>query len=937
MSYFRPASLELVIAISGGELTAHYTLTASSGTALIEQALAAQNAETGNLMVDNLLGQVSVRQFHYGLTGNQRTPSYLGFGPPQLQVTGNKTIVTISSAPFRLSLDQQYIRVAPPTGLMNGSPEDLQVKSSSAVQVLDVSGARRISISKDDTELLRPSSSVTAEAVLREPGQNWTTGLRAMGGITLPIAGGLLARLDSMFVYIVLLWSFAKAAKEWPGNQVLAVGRNAVSTIVGALVAMAVLSFCYQLIFELISDPKLRAPALAGPMGLLTGGVVLMWPAACWRVTPPDENAPDAAERTVPKNGRRLLVMAMAAVAYLIVLYFWLGINPLSWQVVPSTAGIVVLVYLLVNAVLSRSDRKGPVSLAILVGMLAAVLGATVTWPVLVYTGFRFRGDPALYVNVLGKWTYFAAAAITAIGLCVLAVRVIGVISDSRIRCPKQAPVAMAPSIGPTMAASSGPSRRIADRLKWPWFKQSARRRTSSRVGPDGTILTTAVSAADAADLSRSINKVRWRSRAACLAVTAVALVAIVPSLVAQAQVGDPHATGLVPANLTSFSSGLYHALPQLLNWLLLGLAVAVLLSISRAPDAPGEVENRRIAIRGIAIPVMMLLLYSVYSGGTWLYVPITLIGGLMILAWLVLPTKVAKAPRTHAPKEAIHLTLTARRRAEFADGQRQKLIGDSDDLREALNKDGMVGYERTFDALASAQAQLAARCDLEQQKAQVLVKEAFDHRGEPPDPKIARWGAVIGALLGFIPASVLLLATRPVPSSSGYPVLDFLGYTGWILFIWPALGWSIGYFLPYIQGSNGIEKALWVFAAAAASLPMNLLWLNGQQWATALIYYLELFSFLLVISVILCDLIPLTAAGMRLSAWTQIHNWRFLITWSTALLAAIGTAAVTFLTTAVTDLSQQTISTVTGQGSSQSQTVAGTGHGAPSAPGSGS
>ena len=67
-------------------------------------------------------------------------------------------------------------------------------------------------------------------------------------------------------------------------------------------------------------------------------------------------------------------------------------------------------------------------------------------------------------------------------------------------------------------------------------------------------------------------------------------------------------------------------------------------------------------------------------------------------------------------------------------------------------------------------------------------------------------------------------------------------------LFIWPTLGWAIGYFLPFIRGGNGIaNKALWVYAAAGASLPMNLLWLDGRDWSTAVIYYLELFAFLLI------------------------------------------------------------------------------------------
>ena len=42
----------------------------------------------------------------------------------------------------------------------------------------------------------------------------------------------------------------------------------------------------------------------------------------------------------------------------------------------------------------------------------------------------------------------------------------------------------MTASIGPTMTASSGSTRAIADGPKWPRFKQAAKRKTRSRAGP---------------------------------------------------------------------------------------------------------------------------------------------------------------------------------------------------------------------------------------------------------------------------------------------------------------------------------------------------------------------------------------------------------------------------------------------------------------------
>jgi hypothetical protein len=147
----------------------------------------------------------------------------------------------------------------------------------------------------------------------------------------------------------------------------------------------------------------------------------------------------------------------------------------------------------------------------------------------------------------------------------------------------------------------------------------------------------------------------------------------------------------------------------------------------------------------------------------------------------------------------------------------------------------------------------------------------------------------------------------------SRYPVLDFLGNTAWTLFLWPGLGWFVGYFLPLLRGKNGAEKALWVFiAGVGATLPMHALWYDGRDWAQALIWDLEFFSFTLVAAVILCDFRALRAAGMRAADWVNVHNWRFVITWSTALLAAVGTVAVTFLSTAATDIGHQTVTVIT-------------------------
>jgi hypothetical protein len=901
------ASVHLVVTVNGDDLNAEYTVTSSSGQALEEQAEQAQRAGNSNALVSDLFGGISVAQFKDGFTANRYGWTVLGFMPPQLLVTGDKTTVTIDSGPFRLLLSQQYIHVNPPAGTTDGPSGDLELAYPSGLQVLNVNGASLTSTAGGSIDMQRGGAAVTA--MLREAGGNWTTGLRSVGGTGLPVVGSPLQRLGDLVAYIALLWGFSRICQDLAPlrddvQSVVLAGMNAVRAIVGAIVALAALGFGYNLMFGLL--PKGTGPLLAGPAALALSGAVVLWPVACWRVAPatgrPAGGRPAGGRPAGWHWGWDLALMALIGAACLGFLVVWADRRPVTWwQAGLAVAGIVVLVYLLGRLLLRPSALRPAARLAVLAALLVAVLASTAAWPVLVYSGFNRGG--VIDANLIGKWIYFAAAVITIVGLCVMIARVVGVLSASHRR-----------SLASAVVGGPPPDRTAAERMCRRW---------------------------------------RWIWRAGGGTVVAVTLAATVPYLVRHSQFRSAHAAGLVPAALTSYS-GLYRALPQLLSWLLLALAICVLLSISRAGRAAGDLQpapdqarvwdlvaeravTSRVAARRLAIPVMMLILFSAYTyyyspwavtNYTWLYVPVTPLFGLAILAW-VLPATQAKADRTRSPKEAIRLTLRAWRIAEFADSQRQQLLGNADDLRKSLVETGAQAHpeadgRRTYEALANAQNELSEKRDDSRRSAREHLREAFDHLGEPPDPATARRGALAGALLGLVPAVVLFLVTRPVAAWSGYPVLDFLGFTGWVLFIWPALGWAMGYFLPFIRGRNGINKALWVYLTLVASLPMNLLWLDGHEWKITAIYYLELFAFLVIIGVIIGDLLALSTAGMSPLSWVQVHNWRFLVSWSTAVLAAIGTVAVTFLSTAATDLGQQATTAVIGQSAPGSASVHG-------------
>ena len=223
--------------------------------------------------------------------------------------------------------------------------------------------------------------------------------------------------------------------------------------------------------------------------------------------------------------------------------------------------------------------------------------------------------------------------------------------------------------------------------------------------------------------------------------------------------------------------------------------------------------------------------------------------------------------------------------------------------------KDNKPNYAERVQSLAKVQNYLVEERDRWQNEARQFEAQAFDQRGKTPVRRTAATGAVLGAILGIIPALITLLTTHPSPDSSGFPILNFFGGTAWPLFQWTGLGWLIGYSLPLMRGRNGSEKAIWLFIASiGAILPIDVIWSDSGDWLQTLIGSVELLIFLMAASVYLCDFRILRAARMRAVDWFTIQNWHFIVTWSTALIAAIGTAMVTFLSTTAADLSRQAL-----------------------------
>jgi hypothetical protein len=395
----------------------------------------------------------------------------------------------------------------------------------------------------------------------------------------------------------------------------------------------------------------------------------------------------------------------------------------------------------------------------------------------------------------------------------------------------------------------------------------------------------------------------RWRITLT-LAITVMITAIVLPDAITNAQLAEPHGSSLAPINLI----GLFDTLPLLVDWLLLALAIAVAMSL------PAKSAARPLA-RRIVIPIALLLLFW---NDKWLYLPVTLIIGLILLSRLVFPRRLAEVmPYTQTSAEAIDESIASWRQADFVARQRQALTSGTGPLADLIQNENS-DYTKRIESLTEIQDQLACERDRLQSNARKLEAVAFEQRGWVPDRRTAVSGAVLGAILGVVPSLITILTTKPSVSSSGYPALNFFGGTAWSFLEWIGIGWLVGYSLPIMRGRNGSEKALWLFLTGiGAMLPMQIIWDDSSDWTQTLIWSLELIFFLMLTAIYLCDLRILHRAGKRLTDWFTVQNWHFVVTWSTALLAALGTAMVTFLSTAATDLSNQAFNGTAGPSTS--------------------
>jgi hypothetical protein len=345
-----------------------------------------------------------------------------------------------------------------------------------------------------------------------------------------------------------------------------------------------------------------------------------------------------------------------------------------------------------------------------------------------------------------------------------------------------------------------------------------------------------------------------------------------------------PHALDLL-LHAERFEAGPWSVLP-LVGDLQSLLYVIVLFSLFVALRRVG---TARAAIRSAplhrVLGVIFVVLNFYWFDDRWLYLPVpVLLGWLLAATWLFPLRKVDLVRRLRRGRAAISaspekegeqlLELSRAERRHYA------LIaaGTKTDLDQAA--------KRLSDARQAASHPAAT------------LRHRFFGVPDTASPWVfGRLGAGLGAVLG-VPWMALYLvflirdgfAYGPTAAES-YPALWMFSNLFGVLTQWTLLGFALGYFFPYLRGSNAVAKAISLFVTSTfPPVVFVLLWGRQDMIGPTLWWTLQSLAFAVVLGMLM-DYRLARAAGIERSAYVEIRGLSTLIGWGGAVVGATITA----------------------------------------------
>jgi len=296
-----------------------------------------------------------------------------------------------------------------------------------------------------------------------------------------------------------------------------------------------------------------------------------------------------------------------------------------------------------------------------------------------------------------------------------------------------------------------------------------------------------------------------------------------------------------------------------------------------------------------------------------WLYIPITFLLGWAAIQWLL-----ASGRKWDEDIEKQFKQLSSVRSRLIAHGSLVRVLDQTylqyrkdrieklakGELKPRKFKTDLSTWERDKKIVSRGPK---AKLDQELSKHPL----AFGHKPTAWDNAVhgAKWAALL-ALPWFIIYIVDFM--QGTSFSISYPLLDFLIDILTIFGRWASIGFFLGYFFPYLRGDSGLEKGLWLaLVVIAPSLPLYFIQNNSADaWRAALFWATQVLIECILLGLFAFDYSTVQEERRGFQLLLELHGIRSLGLWTATLIAAIGTSAVTLLSSQAVTLIGLTLKT---------------------------
>lgn len=298
---------------------------------------------------------------------------------------------------------------------------------------------------------------------------------------------------------------------------------------------------------------------------------------------------------------------------------------------------------------------------------------------------------------------------------------------------------------------------------------------------------------------------------------------------------------------------------------------------------------------------IVLALAFFFLPAPQWLYLPIVFLMGYALLRrWALVPRQL-----TESSSNIEHLQQSVREKIGLNDAVRGlKML--KKELMGKLSK-GEIDYRAYTDRVNAME-------DTVEEKRHNWLFNTQQKGGEAltVGPDLTPWErAKTGALYGLVfglPWIVIFLSNlqkTTVPYINA-ELLSVITSSFLAIAQWPLQGFFFGYFYPYLRGSDGVQKGVYLFLTIfmptfVATVLMKSM--TGDVWTTFSLWGLQLFIQCMLLGLVSGDYETLRRAGLSWRHLIDVHNLGSLVAWGSSVIVALGAAIITLLTSGAVGL----------------------------------